>query len=104
LEAFSGADNVGVETPHHLIHFFGDWSDSMSKTYRANFSAAVKTYPDGQPFIVFETYNRHLPPFDTFIGLSVRPGITLAEVNALVDQLNDCVATVGLTPLPEDAA
>ena len=71
----------------------------MSQTDRSRFSAAVKQYADGTPFIVFETYNRNSPPFDKMIGLDLENGVTAQDAEALVDRLNALIATVALTTM-----
>jgi hypothetical protein len=69
----------------------------MSQTDRSRFSAAVKQYADGTPFIAFETCNRNSPPFDKMIGLDLENGVTAQDAEALVDRLNALIATVALT-------
>ena len=48
---------------------------------------AVKTYADGEPFVIFEMpFLPSLP--DTYMGLDLRPGTTPEQAEALAAMIN----------------
>jgi hypothetical protein len=73
---------------------------TKAKTDYSKFTFTVKEDANGTPWIMCEPYPPGLPALgDSFLGLHLRPGITIEQASEIAEYLRDHVEGISHTQL-----